>query len=77
MDLRTKVLETLASNEISLQVKEELLVDLVKTNYKGYQMEEEGLQLYKVQLYILYNSELRRLVLDELHQTPYSINPGY
>ena len=40
-------------------------------------MEEDGLVTYKNKIYILNVVDLRRVVMDEIHQAPYSSHPGY
>ena len=40
-------------------------------------MEEDGLLTYKGRIYILDVAYLRRVVMDEIHQAPYSGHPGY
>ena len=45
--------------------------------YEGYKFEEDGILTYKGIIYILYVEGLRRVVMDEIHQAPYSGHPGY
>ena len=40
-------------------------------------MEEDGLLTYKCRIYIPNVAGLRRVVMDEIHQAPYSSHPGY
>ena len=40
-------------------------------------MEEDGLLTYKGRIYIPNVAELRRVVMDEIHQAPYSGHPEY
>ena len=40
-------------------------------------MEGDGLLTYKGIIYIMNVADLRRIVMDEIHQTPYSSHPGY
>ena len=40
-------------------------------------MEEDGLLTYKGRVYIPNVANLRRVVMDEIHQAPYSGHPGY
>ena len=40
-------------------------------------MEEDGILTYKGRIYIPDVAELRRVVMDEIHQAPYSGHPGY
>ena len=45
--------------------------------YEGYKLEEDGLLTYKGRIYILNVEYLRRVVMDGIHQAPYSGHPGY
>ena len=45
--------------------------------YEGYKLEEDGLLTYKSRIYIPDVAELRRIVMDEIHQTPYFGHPRY
>ena len=40
-------------------------------------MEEDGILTYKGRIYIPKVAYLRRVVMDEIHQAPYSGHPGY
>ena len=40
-------------------------------------MEEDGILTYKGRIYIPNVVDLRRVVMDEIHQAPYSSHPGY
>ena len=40
-------------------------------------MEEDGFLTYKGRIYIPDVVDLRRVVMDEIHQAPYSGHPGY
>ena len=40
-------------------------------------MEEDGLLAYKGRIYIPDVADLKRVVMDEIHQALYSCHPGY
>ena len=44
---------------------------------EGYKFEEDVLLTYKGRIYIPRVEDLRRVVMDEIHQDPYSGHPGY
>ena len=44
---------------------------------EGYKLEEDGILTYKGRIYIPNVADLRRVVMDEIHQTPYSGHPRY
>ena len=59
------------------QVKEKLQQQSLEKKYEGYKLEEDGLLTYKGIIYIPNVVDLRRFVMDEIHQAPYSSHPGY
>ena len=58
-------------------VKDKLHQQSLEKRYEGYQLEEDGLLTYKGRIYILNVAYLRRVVMDEIHQTSYSGHLGY
>ena len=50
---------------------------VTQKKYEGYKLEEDGLLTYKGRIYIPNVSDLRRVVMDEIHQAPYSGHLGY
>ena len=59
------------------QVKEKLQQQSLEKRYEGYKLGEDGIPTYKGRIYILDVADLRRTVMDEIHQTPYFGHPGY
>ena len=57
-------------------VKNKLQQQGLEKRYEGYKL-EYGLLTYKGRIYILDVADLRRVVMDEIHKTPYSSHPGY
>ena len=49
----------------------------IEKNYEGYKLEEYELLTYKNRIYIPNVAKLRRIVMDEIHQAPYSGHLGY
>ena len=45
--------------------------------YEGNQLEDDGILLFQGELYIPNNTRLKKLVMDEIHQKPYSSHRGY
>ena len=43
----------------------------------GYSLNEKGLLLYKYRLYVPNVPNIKLLILNEIHKTPYSGNLGY
>ena len=60
-----------------VQVKDKLQQQSLEKRYEGYKLEEDGLLTYKGRIYIPKVAYLRRMVMDEIHQAPYSSHPGY
>ena len=54
------------------KVKDKLQQQSLEKKYEGYKLEEDGLLTYKNRIYIPNVADLRRVVMDEIHQTPYS-----
>ena len=60
-----------------VQVKDKLQQQSLEKKYEGYKLEEDGILTYKNIIYIQNVADLRRVVMDEIHQAPYSRHPGY
>ena len=58
-------------------IKDKLQQQIIEKNYGGYKLEEYELITYKNIIYIPNVKYLRRMVMDEIHQDPYSGHPGY
>ena len=58
-------------------VKDKLQQQSLEKMYEGYKLEEYGLLTYKNRIYIPNVADLRRVVMDEIHQAPYYGHPGY
>ena len=59
------------------QVKDKLQQQSLEKRYEGYKLEEDGLLAFKGRIYIPNVADLRKVVMDEIHQTPYSGHPRY
>ena len=60
-----------------VQMKDKLQKQSLEKKYERYKLEEDGLLTYKGRIYIPDVADLRRVVMDEIHQAPYSGHPGY
>ena len=76
-DLRQQIVSHAAGDEMYEQVKDKLQQQSLEKRYEGYKLEVDGLFTYKGRIYIPYVAGLRRFVMDEIHQAPYSGHPGY
>ena len=77
IDLRQQIVNHTDEDEMYVQIKDKLRQQILEKNYEGYQLEEDGLLTYKNRIYIPNISDLRRVVMGEIHQAPYSGHPGY
>ena len=75
--LRQQIVNHTAGHELYVQVKGKLQQQILERRYKGYKLKEDGLLTYKGRIYIPDVADLRRVVMDEIHQAPYSGHPGY
>ena len=50
---------------------------ILEKRYEEYKLEEDGCLTFKSRIYILKVAYLRRIVMDEIHQAPYSGHLGY
>ena len=76
-DLRQEIINRNAEDEMYAQIKDKLQQQSLEKKYEGYKLEEDGLLTYKKRVYIPSVADLRRVVMDEIHQAPYSGHPGY
>ena len=76
-DLRHQIVNHVAGDELYEQVKDKLQQKSLEKRYEGYKLEEDGLLTYKNRIYIPDVADWRRVVMDEIHQAPYSGHPGY
>ena len=76
-DLRQQIINHVGGDELYEQVKDKLQQQSLEKRYEGYKLEEYGLITYKNRVYIPNIADLRRMVIDEIHQAPYSGHPGY
>ena len=60
-----------------VQIKDKLQQQNLERKYEGYQFEGDELLTYKNIIYIPNVVDPRRIVMNEIHQAPYSGHPGY
>ena len=75
--MRQQVVNHAAGDELYEQVKDKLQQQSLENKYEGYKLEEYELLTYKNRICIPNVADLRRIVMDEIHQAPYSGHPGY
>ena len=74
-ELRQQIVNHVVEDELYEQVKDKLQQEVLEKKYEGYKLEEYGLITYKGRIYIPNVADLRRVVIDEIHQAPYSGHP--
>jgi len=77
IDLRERVIKASVEDEKYAQVVAGLKEKEPHKKYEGYKLEEDGVLVFQGQFYISNNAKIKKLVLDEIHQMPYSSHPGY
>ena len=75
--LRQRIVNHTAEDEMYVQIKDKLQQQSLENRYEGYKLEEDGILTYKGRIYIPDVADLRRAVMDEIHQAPYSGRQGY
>ena len=76
-DLRKQIINLIAEDEVYMQKKDKLQQQNLEKKYEGYQLEGNKLLTYQNRVYIPNVADLKRIVMDEIHQAPYSGHPGY
>ena len=76
-ELRQQIVDHTAEFEMYVQIKDKLQQQSLEKRYEGYKLEEDGLLTYKNKIYIPNVADLRRIVMDEIHQAPYYGHSGY
>ena len=72
-----QVVNHTTEDEMYVQIKDILQQQSLEKWYERYRLEEDELITYKNIIYILNVADLRRIVMDEIHQAPCSGHPGY
>ena len=60
-----------------VHMKDKLQQQSLERKYEGYKLEEDEIFTYKKRTYIPNVENLRRIVMDEIHQAPYFGHPRY
>ena len=71
-DLRQQIVNHAVGDELYELVKDKLQQQSIEKRYEEYKLEEDGILTYRGRIYIPNVADLRRVVMDEIHQTPYS-----
>ena len=66
-----------AEDDLYVHVKDKFQQQNLEKKYEEYKLEEDGIITYKKRIYISHVVDLRRVVMDEIHQDPYSSHLGY
>ena len=75
--MRQQIVKHVVEDYLYVQVKDKLQQQNLEKKYEGYKLEEYGILTYKNIIYIPQVENLRRFVMDEIHQAPYFGHPRY
>ena len=70
-DLRQQIANHVAKDELYEQIKDKSQQQGLEKRYEGYKLEGDGILTYKGRIYIPNVADLRRVVMDEIHQALY------
>ena len=76
-ELRQHIINHTTEDEMYVQIKDKLQQQSLENKHEGYKLEEDEILTYKNRIYIPNVANMRRVVMDEIHQAPYSGHPGY
>ena len=76
-DLRQQIINHIVEDEMYVQVKDNLQQQNLEKKYGWYKLEEDDIFTYKSIIYIPNVAYLKGIVMDEIHQAPYSCPPGF
>ena len=75
--LRQQIINNISKDEVYVQIKDKLQQQNPENKYEGYKLGEYELLTFKNRIYIPNVAYFRRIVMDEVHQAPYSGHPEY
>jgi hypothetical protein len=76
-DLKDQIIATKNSDQRYVKIKETLKQGNFQQKINSYELKEDGILMYKGKVYVSNSSELKNVVLKEMHNVPYVGNPGY
>jgi hypothetical protein len=76
-DLKDKILEATNLDQHYLKIKETLQQGSLQKKVKYYELQEDGILMYKGKIYVPNTRELKNTLLIEMHNVPYARHPGY
>ena len=76
-NLEDKLKEGIRQDPESQNLKEKIIQNASENVIIDYSFNEQGLILFKSRLYVPNISEVKLLILKEIHKSPYSGHPGY
>ena len=75
--LEDKIEENMGFDKTYQNLKDKISENKFDTEKSEYDLNEKGLLMYKNRLYVPNIPEIKLLILNEIHQSPYSRHPGY
>jgi hypothetical protein len=75
--LKDKILEATNSDQQYLKIKETLQQGNLQQKFNYYELKEDGILMYKGNIYVPNSEEMKNIVLREMHNVPYVGHLGY
>ena len=76
-DLKDKTVATTNLDQNHLKIKDTLQQGNFQQKLNNYELKEDGILMYKGNVYVSNSSEMKNVVLKEMHNVPYVGSPVY
>jgi hypothetical protein len=76
-DLKDKFIATTNSDQNYLKIKQTLQQGNFQQKFNYYELSEDGILINKGKVDVPNSSEMKNVVLKEMHNVPYARHPGY
>jgi hypothetical protein len=76
-DLCDIILEVSKSYLHYMDISVTLQQGMSQHKFEGYELREDGILMYRCQVYVPNDQELKRLIFSEMHKVPYVGHLGY
>jgi hypothetical protein len=75
--LKDRMLEDTNSNQQHLKIKETLQQVNLQHKFNYYELQEDGILTYREKIYVPNSSDLKTIVVREMHNVTYARHPRY
>ena len=76
LDVQPLLMDKIREGQKGDKVMDEIKVNLSEGKAKGFRMDEQGTLWFEKRICVPQDEDLRKLILQEAHNSPYSIHPG-